>query len=324
MNSDSEISSSSSSSCSDDDNFEAFRRRLRRRREGGRATVRRYLERAVVDPSGRLSFWWSAVVSGAFVYNFWAIVFRCCFDEVSPENAVLWFVLDYTADACYLLDMLLGFRTGFVRDGVVQRQPSKTVGNYVNSAAFCVDCLALLPLDLLYPWLGVRSTLRFSRLLKAHRFWNLLDRTERHTNFPNFVRTVTLLHSLFALYHWNACLIHVFATVSGEEEPRRTDAAAVANQSSSRYDVLHAYLYSMYLSTLSLTTMGKLQTPSSQAGYAFALAQFVGGLLLYATVLGHVANIVTNVSFARKEFQGIDTLKIALEVDDNTPKVTFA
>jgi cyclic nucleotide gated channel alpha 3 len=36
----------------------------------------------------------------------------------------------------------------------------------------------------------------------------------------------------------------------------------------------------------------------------FVIAQLLFGLLLFATVLGHVANIVTNVSAARKEFQG--------------------
>lgn len=34
------------------------------------------------------------------------------------------------------------------------------------------------------------------------------------------------------------------------------------------------------------------------------IAQLLFGLLLFATVLGHVANIVTSVSAARKEFQG--------------------
>jgi len=34
------------------------------------------------------------------------------------------------------------------------------------------------------------------------------------------------------------------------------------------------------------------------------IAQLFFGLLLFATVLGHVANIVTSVSAGRKEFQG--------------------
>lgn len=44
--------------------------------------------------------------------------------------------------------------------------------------------------------------------------------------------------------------------------------------------------------------------PRSKGEYLFVIAQLLFGLLLFATVLGHVANIVTSVSAARKEFQG--------------------
>lgn len=260
--------------------------------------------RLVLDPSSRLSFWWSAAVSAAFVYNFWVLVFRSVFEEVAPRNVVLWFSLDYTADLFYAFDIALQFRTGYLGDGVLQRHPSRTASNYLNSAVFYVDCLSLLPLDLLYFWVGIWSTLRFTRLLKVHRFWDLLDRTERHTNYPNLVRTLTLLHYLFALYHWNACLIHLVITKYHQPASSPTSGLQPARWESGKEDVVQTYLQSLYLSTLSLTTMGKLRLPQSKSGYVFGLVQFVCGLLLYATVLGHVANIVTNVSFARKEFQG--------------------
>lgn len=44
--------------------------------------------------------------------------------------------------------------------------------------------------------------------------------------------------------------------------------------------------------------------PRSKGEYLYVIAQLLFGLLLFATVLGHVANIVTSVSAARKEFQG--------------------
>ncbi|KPM09511.1 cyclic nucleotide-gated olfactory channel-like protein [Sarcoptes scabiei] len=59
----------------------------------------------------------------------------------------------------------------------------------------------------------------------------------------------------------------------------------------------------MYWSVLALTTIGDLPTPRNKSEYLFLIMQLVFGLFLFATVLGHVANIVTNVSAARKEFQ---------------------
>lgn len=49
---------------------------------------------------------------------------------------------------------------------------------------------------------------------------------------------------------------------------------------------------------------GDLPRPRSKGEYVFVIAQLLFGLMLFATVLGHVANIVTSVSTARKEFQG--------------------
>ncbi|KAF4533319.1 hypothetical protein B566_EDAN004440 [Ephemera danica] len=69
-------------------------------------------------------------------------------------------------------------------------------------------------------------------------------------------------------------------------------------------DVVKQYLQSYYWCTLALTTIGDLPKPRSKSEYLFVITQLLFGLMLFATVLGHVANIVTNVSAARKEFQG--------------------
>ena len=53
-----------------------------------------------------------------------------------------------------------------------------------------------------------------------------------------------------------------------------------------------------------------LYRPRTKGEYLFLIIELVLGLFLLATVLGHVANIVTNVSAARKEFQGKLTPKI--------------
>ncbi|ESO10469.1 hypothetical protein HELRODRAFT_184559, partial [Helobdella robusta] len=68
-------------------------------------------------------------------------------------------------------------------------------------------------------------------------------------------------------------------------------------------DIFAVYLRSLYQSTMVLTTVGNLPEPNTKFGFAFAIFEFVFALLLFATILGHVANIVTSISAARKEFQ---------------------
>lgn len=244
------------------------------------------------------------VVSLAFLYNFWVIIYRFAFQEINVESIVVWFCLDYFSDFLYLVDILFHFRTGYLEDGVLQTDSTKLRQHYMNSTTFYIDCLCLLPLDFLYLSIGFNSILRSFRLVKIYRFWAFMDRTERHTNYPNLFRSTSLIHYLLVIFHWNGCLYHIIYKNNGFGSKNW-----VFHDSESA-DVVKQYLQSYYWCTLALTTIGDLPRPRPKAEYVFVIAQLLFGLLLFATVLGHVANIVTSVSAARKEFQG----KLATEL----------
>ncbi|VVC87912.1 unnamed protein product [Leptidea sinapis] len=220
----------------------------------------------VFDPAGRLCYYWSMVVSLAFLYNLWVIVYRFAFQEINE-------------------------------DGVLQTEPAKLRAHYMNSTTFYIDCLCLLPLDFLYLSIGFNSILRSFRLVKIYRFWAFMDRTERHTNYPNLFRSTSLIHYLLVIFHWNGCLYHIIYKNNG------FGSKNWVYHDTETADVVKQYLQSYYWCTLALTTIGDLPRPRSKGEYVFVIAQLLFGLLLFATVLGHVANIVTSVSTARKEFQ---------------------
>ncbi|CRL07220.1 CLUMA_CG020201, isoform A [Clunio marinus] len=251
----------------------------------------------VFDPAGRLCYYWSMVVSLAFLYNFWVIIYRFAFQEINSETLLVWFWFDYFTDFLYLIDILFHFRTGYLEDGVLQTDSTKLRQHYMNSTTFYIDCLCLLPLDFLYLSIGFNSILRSFRLVKIYRFWAFMDRTERHTNYPNLFRSISLIHYLLVIFHWNGCLYHIIYKNNGFGSKNW-----VYNDSESS-DVVKQYLQSYYWCTLALTTIGDLPRPRSKAEYVYVICQLLFGLMLFATVLGHVANIVTSVSTARKEFQ---------------------
>ncbi|KAJ3655106.1 hypothetical protein Zmor_014247 [Zophobas morio] len=253
----------------------------------------------VFDPAGRLCYYWSMVVSLAFLYNFWVIIYRFAFREIDANTILVWFCLDYFADFLYLVDIMFHFRTGYLEDGVLQTDSTKLRHHYMNSTTFYIDCLCLLPLDFLYLSVGFNSILRSFRLVKIYRFWAFMDRTERHTNYPNLFRSTSLIHYLLVIFHWNGCLFHIIL---------KNDGFGSKNwvySDSESTDYVKAYLQSYYWCTLALTTIGDLPRPRNKGEYLFVIFQLLFGLLLFATVLGHVANIVTSVSAARKEFQGV-------------------
>ncbi|ODM96610.1 Cyclic nucleotide-gated cation channel alpha-3 [Orchesella cincta] len=256
----------------------------------------------VFDPAGRLCYYWSMVVSLAFLYNFWVLIYRFAFQEIKRETLVLWFCLDYISDFLYLLDIGVHFRTGYLEDGVLQTDSTKLRHHYMNSTTFYIDCLCLLPLDFLYLSIGFNSILRCFRLVKIYRFWAFMDRTERHTNYPNLFRSLSLIHYLLVIYHWNACLFHIIQKNDGFGSRDWVYKRSEGGDNES-VDVLMNYLQGFYWSTLTLSMVGDLPRPRNRAEFFFVILQLLLGLLLFATVLGHVANIVTNVSAARKEFQ---------------------
>jgi len=168
----------------------------------------------IFDPSGRLAYWWTSIISLAFLYNFWIIIFRFSFHELTHENLLIWFILDYSCDFLYLMDIMFNFRTAYLEEGVLQTDPIKLRHYYMNTTRFYIDCLCLMPLDFLYLSIGFKSIVRLFRLVKIYRFWTFLDRTERHTNYPNLFRTIVMIHYLLAIFHWNACLIYILHTRS--------------------------------------------------------------------------------------------------------------
>ncbi|KAL0281531.1 UNVERIFIED_CONTAM: hypothetical protein PYX00_002489 [Menopon gallinae] len=251
----------------------------------------------VFDPAGRLCYYWSIIVSLAFLYNFWVIIYRFAFQEINRETIVVWFCLDYMSDLLYLMDIVFHFRTGYLEDGVLQTDATKLRNHYMNSTTFYIDCLCLLPLDFLYLSIGFNSILRLFRLVKIYRFWAFMDRTERHTNYPNLFRSISLIHYLLVIFHWNGCLHHLIYKNNGFGSKNWVFS------DNDNTDVVKQYLQSYYWCTLALTTIGDLPRPRSKSEYLYVIVQLLFGLMLFATVLGHVANIVTSVSAARKEFQ---------------------
>ncbi|XP_011502896.1 PREDICTED: cyclic nucleotide-gated channel rod photoreceptor subunit alpha-like [Ceratosolen solmsi marchali] len=206
----------------------------------------------VFDPAGRLCYYWSMVVSLAFLYNFWVIIYRFAFQEINVETRLVWFCLDYLSDFLYLVDIAFHFRTGYLEDGVLQTDATKLRTHYMNSTTFYIDCLCLLPLDCLYLSIGFNSILRSFRLIKIYRFWAFMDRTERHTNYPNLFRSTSLIHYLLVIFHWNGCLYHIIYKNNGFGSKNWVFS------DSETADVVKQYLQSYYWCTLALTTIGDL------------------------------------------------------------------
>ncbi len=63
------------------------------------------------------------------------------------------------------------------------------------------------------------------------------------------------------------------------------------------------YIYSFYWSTLTLTTIGETPWPVIDVEYIFVVIDFLIGVLIFATIVGNVGSMITNMNQTRSEFQ---------------------
>ncbi|XP_052629885.1 cyclic nucleotide-gated cation channel alpha-3 isoform X3 [Harpia harpyja] len=277
-----------------------------RERPGG--VNRKKKEIFVIDPSSNIYYNWLTIIAAPVFYNWCMLVCRACFDELQVDHVKLWLFLDYISDVIYVLDMFVRFRTGFLEQGLLVQDEKKLRDHYTKTLQFKLDVLSLLPTDLAYLKLGLNyPELRFNRLLRISRLFEFFDRTETRTNYPNMFRIGNLVLYILIIIHWNACIYFAISKLIGFG----TDSWVYPNVSIPEYGHLsRKYIYSLYWSTLTLTTIGETPPPVKDEEYLFVVIDFLVGVLIFATIVGNVGSMISNMNASRAEFQAkVDSIK---------------
>lgn len=88
--------------------------------------------------------------------------------------------------------------------------------------------------------------------------------------------------AILVLIHWNACLYFAISYALGFGSDNWVyNINGPINSTLSRQ-----YIYSFYWSTLTLTTIGETPTPENDIEYLFVVADFLAGVLIFATIVG--------------------------------------
>ncbi|KAK6317009.1 cyclic nucleotide gated channel subunit alpha 2b [Coregonus clupeaformis] len=262
----------------------------------------------VVSPSDDMYYRWLFVIAIAVLYNWILIVARACFDKLQTSNYICWLVLDYLSDTVYILDTCVRLRTGFLEQGLLVKDLSKLRDSYIRTFQFKLDVVSILPTDLAYISTGIHTPeLRFNRLLRFPRMFEFFDRTETRTNYPNIFRICNLVLYILVIIHWNACIYFAISKSLGFG----SDTWVYPNISNPEYGSLtRGYVYCLYWSTLTLTTIGEMPAPVRDEEYLFVVFDFLVGVLIFATIVGNVGSMISNMNATRAEFQArIDAIK---------------
>ncbi|XP_074660482.1 cyclic nucleotide-gated channel alpha-3-like [Tubulanus polymorphus] len=272
------------------------------------------VERWVLNPYSNLYYYWLAFVSFACVYNILMIIVRAVFIDLQVQYHGLWYSMDFLCDAVYLFDMIVRFRTGFLEQGQLVRDTVKLKRNYakLKNPIFILDVLSMIPVDIFLLVIDKYSpATRMNRLLKFPRVREFCDRTETRTSFPNAFRITNLVFYIFVIIHWNACIYFQISKFIG----LGSDKWVFPNISQPRFSAVGTqYVYCLYWSTVTLTCIGEQAQPEKDGECLFVILDYLAGVLIFATIVGSVGNMIGNLNVSRSQFQQrIDAVKRYME-----------
>ncbi|XP_036743167.1 cyclic nucleotide-gated olfactory channel [Manis pentadactyla] len=273
----------------------------------GKGTKKKF-ELLVLDPAGDWYYRWLFVIAMPVLYNWCLLVARACFSDLQKGYYIVWLALDYFSDVVYITDIFLRLRTGFLEQGLLVKDPKKLRDNYIHTLQFKLDVASIIPTDLIYFAVGIHSPeVRFNRLLHFARMFEFFDRTETRTSYPNIFRISNLVLYILVIIHWNACIYYAISKSIGFG----VDTWVYPNITDPEYGYLaREYVYCLYWSTLTLTTIGETPPPVKDEEYLFVIFDFLIGVLIFATIVGNVGSMISNMNATRAEFQAkIDAVK---------------
>ncbi|KAK6026694.1 putative cyclic nucleotide-gated cation channel alpha-4 [Ostertagia ostertagi] len=219
---------------------------------------------------------------------------------------LMWATLDLVMDTIYWLDIFVRTRTGFLEQGLVVRDIEKIRKQYFESKQFKYDIISIIPLDYI---LGKPSPLSSSTSPSEPSF--------REFNAERLSRVLCVVWYIIVIIHWNACFYFWISEMIGLGSDGWVYGPL--NKQSLPENVkdtlLRRYIYSFYWSTLILTTIGEVPSPVQNVEYLFVTLDLMCGVLIFATIVGNVGSMISNMSAARTEFQNkMDGIKQYMEL----------
>ncbi|KAF0037377.1 hypothetical protein F2P81_010251 [Scophthalmus maximus] len=270
----------------------------------------------VINPAGNLYYNWLFVITLPVMYNWTTIIARASFEELQDNYILYWILLDYTSDLFYMFDMLVRTRTGYLEQGLLVKDEKLLRDRYISSFQFRLDVLSMLPTDVLYFFLGLNyPEIRINKLLRISRMMEFFTRTETKTNYPNLFRIGNLIMYILIIIHWNACFYFSFSKYIGFGADDWVYPALDDPEEPAFGQPMRKYAFSLYWSTLTLTTIGETPPPALDSEFFFHVGDFLVGVLIFATIVGNIATMISNMNAAQAQFQSrIDNIKQYMQV----------
>lgn len=291
-------------------------------------------ETLIIYPDGSLGMSWTFLLTLVTMYNFIVIPLRIAFFQGCEMDG--FFALDYTGDLLYVLDIALRMYcfAYYERDDLVKDR-NKIRAYYIKTGRVYGDILSVLPFDLI-ALAGPLGTMGVAQVLSLFRINRLVRLRDANSGFvmleasivkwlksksrsqKNSLRLVKLIATIFLIAHVFGCCFFLIANqlrLVGDDENWAENAGLFASSRSesgplwsvqpSAEQIFTQYIASVYWAIALLTTVGYGDiSPVNDWEKAYNILLFVIGTMVYAMVIVHLQDIVSELDVTSDIFKG--------------------
>ena len=235
------------------------------------------------------------------IYSAVAVPVHIGFD--SSATGYLW-IFEASSSLIFITDLVFTFRTAYYEDGVWTRTPKLIAQRYM-SGWFWIDAPSSVPVELIEVMLpadadaGHLSLLRFLRMFRLIRLLRLLKIGGYITSLEEVfdvslkpLRVVSLVLKMTFVAHLLACAWYYIGNTAGSDE-EVTWVTSYDDGTALDAPLSTKYLYSMYWSLTTLTTVGYGDiTPTNDIERRFVTFALLIGSLTFAYILGDIGSLM--------------------------------
>ncbi|KAI1885890.1 hypothetical protein AGOR_G00208420 [Albula goreensis] len=277
----------------------------------------------IIHPYSDFRFYWDLLMLLLMMGNLIILPVGITFFE--NENTLPWIIFNVVSDTLFLVDLVLNFRTGIVKEDSTEilLDPRAIRQRYLKSW-FLVDFVSSIPVDYIFLMVDLEARIdsevyRTARALRIVRFTKILSllrllRLSRLIRYIHqweeifhmtydlasaMVRIVNLIGMMLLLCHWDGCL--QFLVPMLQEFP--SDCwVAKNNMVNDTWGIQYSYALFKAMSHMLCIGYGA-QAPEGMTDVWLTMLSMIVGATCYAMFIGHATALIQSLDSSRRQYQ---------------------
>ncbi|XP_030621754.1 potassium/sodium hyperpolarization-activated cyclic nucleotide-gated channel 3 [Chanos chanos] len=275
----------------------------------------------IIHPYSDFRFYWDLIMLLLMVGNLIIIPVGITFFK--DEHTPAWIVFNVLSDTFFLVDLVLNFRTGIVKEDSTEiiLDPQQIKVRYLRSW-FAVDFISSIPVDYIFLIVETRIDSDFyktARALRIVRFTKILSllrllRLSRLIRYIHqweeifhmtydlasaMVRIVNLIGMMLLLCHWDGCLQFLVPMLQDFPSDCWVSKNKMVNDTWGQQ-----YSYALFKAMSHMLCIGYgMYPPVGMTDVWLTILSMIVGATCYAMFVGHATALIQSLDSSRRQYQ---------------------